>query len=108
MSLRYSLLNVQGLVSRRTNKLKLSELQHIFASSDLVLLTETWTDDFSDISVNHFDHFFFNRKHIKAGSRRNSGGIILYIRNKFVTKGTLVFTSEDDFLWVKLDKSVLS
>ena len=108
MSLRFSLLNVQGLVSRRTNKLKSSELLNIFESSDLVLLTETWTDDFSDISVNHFEHFALNRKHIKAGSRRNSGGVILYIRNKFVSKDTLVFTSEDDFLWVKIDKSVLS
>ena len=102
-SVRFSLLNIQGLVSRRTNKLKSSELQHIFESSDLVLLTETWTDDFSDISVNHFEHFVLNRRHIKAGSRRNSGGIILYIRNKFVSKNTLVFTSEG-----KIDKSVLS
>ena len=83
-------------------------MQQIFKSSDLVLLTETWTDDFSDISVNHVEHFVLNRKYIKAGSRRNSSGIILYLRNKFVSNDTLVFTSEDDFLWVKISKTVLS
>ena len=101
MSLIFSLLNIQGLATRRTNKLNLSDLQHIFHSSDVVLLTETWTDDFSDISVNNFEHFVLNRKDIKPGSRRNSGGIILYLRNNLVSTDTLVFTSEDDFLWVK-------
>ena len=37
-----------------------------------------------------------------------SGGIILYIRNKYVSKDNLIFTSQDDILWMKISKSVLS
>ena len=49
MHLRCSLLNAQGLVTKRTNKIKTEEFQSIFNSSDLVLLVETWTNEFSDI-----------------------------------------------------------
>lgn len=107
MSFRFTLLNVQGLVTRRTNKLKTQEIQNIFHSSDAVLLTETWTDDFSDIYVNNFEAFILNRKEQKKTSKRNSGGIILYLRNKFVNKDTLVYKDEQDFLWVKICKSIL-
>lgn len=41
MLLRFSLLNVQGLVSKRSNKLKSHEMLEIFDSSDLVLVTES-------------------------------------------------------------------
>ena len=82
MSLRFSLLNAQGLISRRTNKLKSPELKQIFDTSDLVLFTESWTDENSDLEVNNFEHFVLNRKLIEANSRRNSGGIVLYVRNK--------------------------
>ena len=105
--LRFSLLNAQGLISRRTNKLKSPELKHIFNTSDLVLFTESWTEERSDLNVNDFEHFVLNRKLVKANSRRNSGGIVLYIRNKWVSKDTLVYTSEDDFLWIKLSKNVI-
>ena len=95
MPLRISLLNVQGLVTKRTNKLKSMEFQNIFKNNDLVLLTETWTNEFSDISVNNFESFVLNRIEKKAASKRNSGGIILYIREEFVTKDTLVYTSQE-------------
>lgn len=59
MPLRFSLLNVQGLVTKRTNKLKTEEFQTIFNSSDIVLLTESWTNDFSDIQVDHFESYMY-------------------------------------------------
>ena len=51
-------------------------------------------------------HYIDKRK--KRGSKRISGGIILYVRNKFVSKDMLIFKSQDDILWVKIAKSVLS
>ena len=107
MTLRFSLLNAQGLISKRTNKLNSPELQHIFNTSDVVLFTESWTDENAELSINNFEHFVLNRKLIKPGSRRNSGGLVLYLRNTFVSNDTLVFTSEDDFLWIKISKTVL-
>ena len=86
--LRVSLLNVQGFVTKRTNKLQTVEFQNIFSSSGIVLLTETWTN-----------HYY--RKENKKGNKRKSGGLILYIRNAFVSKDTLVYTSMDDIIWVK-------
>ena len=106
--LRISLLNCQGLISKRTNKLISTEFQNIFESRDIVLLTETWTDSYSDLSVSNFEYFALHRKDKKKNSKRNSGGISIYIRDKYVTKDTLVYTSEDDILWIKISKSVLS
>ena len=58
MPLRCSLLYVQGLVTKRTNKLHTKELQNIFNHIDLVLLVETWTNDFSDIDVSNFHSLY--------------------------------------------------
>ena len=57
MSLRCALLNCQGLVTKRTNKLKIVEFQNIFASNDVVMLTETWTDQYSDLAIDNFEVF---------------------------------------------------
>ena len=37
------------------------QLQNIFNHRDLVLLLETWTNDFSDVNVNNFHSFVLNR-----------------------------------------------
>ena len=47
-------------------------------------------------------------KRSKKRAKRNSGGIIVYIREKYVNNETLISTSADDIIWVKLDKKVLS
>lgn len=58
--------------------------------------------------MNNFEAFVLNRQENKRKSKRNSGGIILYLRNKYVSKDTLVYTSHDDILWIKISRSVLS
>ena len=108
MLLRCALLNCQGLVSKRTNKLKSVEFENIFKSHDVILLTECWTNEFSEITVNNFDSFVLHRQENKKTSKRSSGGIVLYIRSRYVSNDTLVFTSHDDILWVKISSSVLS
>ena len=76
--LRCSLLNAQGLVTKRTNKLQSEEFQQIFNSSDVVLLVETWTNELSNIDVSNFQAFVLNRNENKKSSKRSSGGIIFY------------------------------
>ena len=49
-------------MTKCTNKIKSLEFQHIFMSNDIVLLTETWTNDFSEIYVNEFEAFALHRK----------------------------------------------
>ena len=98
-------MNVQGLSTRRVNKVQSSELINVFSSHDIVLLTETWTNEFSDLNVNGFDHYVLNRTQLLKSSKRASGGIIVYIRNELTSKDTLVFTSEDDILCIKISES---
>ena len=70
----------QGLVSKRTNKLKSVEFQNIFESHDVILLTECWTNQLSELTVNNFESIVLHRQENKKNSKRNSGGLVLYIR----------------------------
>ena len=45
---------------------------------------------------------------MKSTAKRNSGGIIIYIKNCFVSEDSLIFTSQDDIIWVKIAASKLS
>ena len=72
------------------------------------MITESWTDKYSDIEVSNFDTFVLHRKEKKKRCKRNSGGIILYIRSKYVTRDTLVYTSQDDIIWVKFDNALFA
>jgi len=101
---------VQGLVTRRTNKLNSPELKHVFETHDVVLLTETWTNDtcMSNLHVNNFKCFFLNRTEIKKTSKRSSGGLIVYIRDQYVANDTLVFTSCDDLLCIRIEGSIFN
>ena len=76
------MLNIQGLISKRTNKLHLQEVKQIFETHDIVLFTETWSDKLSDLNFENFECFSVHREKIKPGSKRLSGGIAIYVRNK--------------------------
>ena len=69
-------------------------------------MTESWTNDFSDKHVDNFESYVLHRSENKKGSKRCSGGIIVYVRNKYVSKDTLVFTSQDDIILIKIDKTL--
>ena len=72
------------------------------------MFTETWTNEKSDLEFDNFTYFILNRTENKKSSKRNSGGIVIYIKNKYVTDDTLVSTSSDDIIWVKLNGTVFS
>ena len=61
MHARFTLMNIQGLVTKYTNKLHSQELQTVFNNSAFVMLTETWAGEFSDLSVPGFNLFQLNR-----------------------------------------------
>ena len=105
--LNFSLLNVQGLVTKYTNKLQSEELIEIFQSNDIILLTEIWTNDLCDISVDGFSVFQLNRVEKKHNAKRDSGGIVLYIKNSLMRHCELLKKENDDVIWLKIDKSLL-
>ena len=71
MHLNFALLNIECLISRRTNKLESQEFITIFQNNDLVLLTETWSDEYSDLFFAGFICFYFSRKNRNINSKRN-------------------------------------
>ena len=94
--------------TKRTNKLDSPEAQNIFKNNDVILLTESWTNDFSQLNVNNYEYFVLNRTENKKSSKRASGGIIVYIRNEYVSNETLVFKSNDDIICIKIEGCKLS
>ena len=79
MLLNFSLLIVQGLVTKYINKLQSDELIKIFQHNDLILLTEIWIDDFQ-----------LNRTDKKRNAKRDSGGIALYIKSSLMRQYVLL------------------
>ena len=88
---------------KRTNKLNLQELRHIFENNDLLLLTETWTDEYSDISFPGFKIFWLRRLEKNRNSTRSSGGIAIYVRDKFYKTNMLFKQDSDDILWLRFE-----
>ena len=80
----------QGLSTKRVNKLKSKELNYIFVNSDIVLLTECWTNELSDLKFPGFQPFALHRKLKKRNAKRDSVGITIFLRDKYVSSDTLV------------------
>ena len=95
------MLKIQCLISRRTNTFESQELKHIFQTNDLVLLTETWTDEYSDVSFPGFKTFYLSRTNRKSNTKRNSGGIAFFIREKYYTQNMLIKSDGDNILWLR-------
>ena len=73
MRAQFILLNIQGLMTKYTNKLQSRELKNILSKNDFVLLTETWASEIADISVEGFHLIQLNRVEKKQNTKRNSG-----------------------------------
>jgi len=60
--------------------------------------------------VENFSYYVLHRSEKSKGARRNSGGIIVYIRNPLLIdsdiKNSIVLTHKDSHIWFKLDKSL--
>ena len=103
MQFNFVLLNIQCLISKRTNKLNLKELKNIFDVNDLVMRTETLTDEYSDLSFEGFKVFWLSRLEKHRKSKRSSGGIAIYIRDKFYKPNMLYKEDSDDILWLRFE-----
>ena len=104
----FTLLNVQGLIGGRYNKLNSMELKQVFASSDIIMFTEAWSNDWYDYHVYGFNYYILHRtiKHRRA--QRDSGGLIIYISDKLRSSAddSLLKTVDDSIIWLKLKGTV--
>ena len=68
-----------------------------------VFLYESWSNSCSDIDFSGYLSFNFLRKFQHEKSRRNSGGIVVYIKEELLNGIAIVKNHYDTIIWVKQD-----
>ena len=69
-------------------------------------MTEVWGDPSQSFDVDGFSYYVLHRHENKLSCTRNSGGIIIYVRNEFVSDDILFMKSNDTHIWLKMKHSV--
>ena len=72
---------------------------------DIVLLSETWTNESSDINVSDFDDPICKHRKRKLGALRDSGGLCCYFKKHIIKGVTQLPWDFEDGVSFKLDKS---
>ena len=98
----FYVLNVQGLVGKSYNKLYCDEVKNIFKTNNIVLFTETWSNSDFNYEVDGFTCYALHRTLKLKNSRRDSGGLIIYVANHFVSDDILLKTVDDCVIWLKV------
>lgn len=84
------------------------ELKCVFDKNDIICLTESWSCDDYDYTVENFMYYKLDRCKLYKKAYRNSGGVIIYLRNTLLINGdiknNILFCSNDSHLWFKLSK----
>ena len=65
-------------------------------------MTEVWGDPLQNFEVEDFSYFELLRAERKQSCTRNSGGIIIYVRNDLVSEETLFGKRDDTHIWLRL------
>ena len=73
-----------------------------------MLLTETWSSDLHNYSFNGFECIVLHRLEKKTGAKRDSGGLIIYIRSHLFDKRLIVHKDSDDIIWLEFKRGVLA
>ena len=89
------------------NKLKSPEIIELFSSHDIIMFNETWTSESSILDVENFEFFSLHRQR-KLTAKRDSGGLIIYVRSELYDPKMLVKTDGDDIIWLKFEPNIIS
>ena len=93
---------MQGLIGKSFNKLDSDEINTLFKSHDIILFCVTWGNNLFNYSKPGFKHILLNRTEKHKRARRDSGGLIVYIADRFYHEDMLIKTIDDCMLWFKL------
>ena len=99
--MKFAVLNIQGLTGKRFNKLLSSEFKTLIEGNDVLMLTETWTNDLSCIDIDGYGHFVLNRNDKHPNAKRDSGGLVVYLKNHLICEDTLVKSIDDCIIWIE-------
>ena len=97
--------NINGLTQY---KLHDNILGNFLKGFDIILLSETWTSEHDEFSLEGFEFHNFPSSYWHVNARRNSGGLPVFIRCN--VKHGLLFVKQHDgnVIWFKLRKQVFS
>lgn len=92
--------NINGLGQKHRDESFIENVKY-----DINIILETWKGDSPDIKIK--DYYSFSKYRMrKKRARRNSGGIIVYIKNE-IKRGVCLMeniTQSKNRIWLKLDK----
>ena len=101
-------LNTQCLVSKTLNKLNSDFYKDLFKSHDILLFCESWTSEESELSVSNFECVPLHRTDKLKTSRRDSGGLVVYIRDSCSGGINVYCKDSDDIIIFRLLKDFFS
>jgi exonuclease III len=81
-----------------------SQFVNLITKHDIIILTETWTGKTSNIDLEGYYCYNFYRKFRHRNAKRNSGGIVIYVRNEIKGGLSIVKNWHDTIVWIKLDR----
>ena len=95
--------NIRGLTD-----FKLDQHRDLFKRFDFICLTEAWSSEFSNFSLEGYEPFNFPREKIHANAKRPSGGIYLFINRRLLKGIDVGFKKRDWVVWGKMKKDFLN
>lgn len=98
---------MHGLAGARNYKLTDSSFLSELCKYDIVLLTETWTSSDRDWTIPGYSNFEVHRPR-RSGAKRDSGGLIVMVKNQLSDFVTLEKTNNQNVIWVKLRKEIIN
>ena len=84
-----------------------SNCTNLLTEYDFIVLLESWTCNISKSKLDGHHCFDMYRKYRHRKARRNSGGIVVYVRNEDTNDITLVRNNHTTTVWFKFDKRYL-
>ena len=104
--------NAQGLLKKDSFgnyicKTEHEEFEKLITDAHIICLTETWTcdDNIDNVNINGFAVFFSNRKIKHKHSKRNNGGVIVFVKDSLRKGVSKQHSASDDLLWLKFNKT---
>ena len=97
--------NCNGLTN---DKITEQEFIDLIKSSDITILSESWTNNFSEINIDGYLCHNLYRKFRHRNAKRNSGGIVVYINEKLSEGISIVKNNFDTIVWLKIDNTFFS
>lgn len=97
--------NCNGLADYKRND---REFTNIVTDNDIIFLLESWTDKDSDVDLTGYKCYNLYRKFKHKHAKRNSGGLVLYVKDCIKRGVTIARSHHDTIIWLRLDKHYFS